>query len=43
MRDDLRKQFTADSDDNPFAVFQRAWLGAMKQRRRPAARAACAR
>ena len=31
MRDDLRKQFTADSDDNPFAVFQRAWLGAMKQ------------
>ena len=31
MRDDLRKQFMADSDDNPFAVFQRAWLGAMKQ------------
>jgi hypothetical protein len=31
IRDDLRKQFTADSDDNPFAVFQRAWLGAMKQ------------
>jgi hypothetical protein len=31
MRDDLRKQFMADSEDNPFAVFQRAWLGAMKQ------------
>src|SRR4051794_12822715 len=31
IRDDLRKQFTADSDENPFAVFQRAWLGAMKQ------------
>jgi len=31
MRDDMRKQFMADSDDNPFAVFQRAWLGAMKQ------------
>ena len=31
MRDDLRKQFSADSDDNPLAVFQRAWLGAMKQ------------
>ena len=31
MRDDLRKQFMADSEDNPFAVFQRAWLRAMKQ------------
>jgi urease gamma subunit len=31
IRDDLRKQFTADSDENPFAIFQRAWLGAMKQ------------
>ena len=31
IRDDLRKQFTADSDDNPLAVYQRASLAVVKQ------------
>ncbi len=31
MREDLRKQFSADSDANPLAVFQRAHLAATKQ------------
>jgi hypothetical protein len=31
MRDDLRKQLSADSENNPLASFQRAMLAAMKQ------------
>jgi hypothetical protein len=31
MREDLRKQFTADSQDNPIVAIQRATLGVMKQ------------
>jgi hypothetical protein len=31
IRDDLRKQLTADSDDNPLAVYQRASLAVVKQ------------
>jgi hypothetical protein len=31
IREDLRKQFTADSDDNPLAVYQRASLAVVKQ------------
>ena len=31
IRDDLRKQFTADSDDNPLAIYQRASLAVVKQ------------
>jgi Uncharacterized protein conserved in bacteria (DUF2130) len=31
MREDLRKQFSADSDSNPLAVFQRAHLAVAKQ------------
>jgi hypothetical protein len=31
MREDLRKQFTSDSDANPLAGFQRALLGVLKQ------------
>jgi hypothetical protein len=30
MRDDLRRQFSADGENNPLAGFQRAALGAMK-------------
>jgi hypothetical protein len=31
IRDDLRKQFTADSEENPLAVYQRASLAVVKQ------------
>lgn len=31
MREDLRKQFSADADSNPLAVFQRAHLSAARQ------------
>jgi hypothetical protein len=31
MRDDLRRQFSADGDSNPLAVFQRAHLAVTKQ------------
>ncbi|MEA2188793.1 MAG: hypothetical protein QOK16_3804 [Solirubrobacteraceae bacterium] len=31
MREDLRRQFSADADSNPLAVFQRAHLAAAKQ------------
>ena len=31
IREDLRKQFTADSDDNPLAIYQRASLAVVKQ------------
>ena len=31
MREDLRKQFTSDSQDNPIVAIQRATLGVMKQ------------
>ena len=31
IREDLRKQLTADSDDNPLAVYQRASLAVVKQ------------
>ncbi len=31
MREDVRKQFTADSDSNPLAVFQRTHLAATRQ------------
>jgi hypothetical protein len=31
IRDDLRRQFTADSDDNPLAAFQRTSLAVVKQ------------
>ncbi len=31
MRDDLRKQFAADSEDNPLAAFQRTSLAVVKQ------------
>ena len=31
MREDLRRQFSADADSNPLAVFQRAHLSAAKQ------------
>jgi hypothetical protein len=31
MREDLRKQFSADSDSNPLAVFQRTHLAATRQ------------
>jgi hypothetical protein len=30
-RDDLRKQFASDSDDNPLAIFQRTQLAVIKQ------------
>ena len=43
IREDLRKQFTADSDDNPLAVYQRASLAVVKQTLRPAQRAPAAR
>ena len=31
IREDLRRQFTADSEDNPLAVYQRASLAVVKQ------------
>ena len=31
MREDLRKQFSADADSNPLAVFQRTHLAAAHQ------------
>ena len=31
IREDLRKQFTADSEDNPLAIYQRASLAVVKQ------------
>ena len=44
IREDLRKQFaSADSDDNPLAIYQRASLARRQAVLRPAAHAACAR
>ena len=43
MREDLRKQFSADNDSNPLAVFQRMHLAARRTRSPASSPSRCGR